>query len=217
MHRLVQFHAIERLGLSSSTVDSRSKEDGGMVNPLATIIDPPDNGNLRPNLLTALCQVLAEHTNTKDRCFFCIWEGHGWLPGNSSGGELVFTAPADTLNDLTSTLVRPSPVPPPFPTELKNQSKIDLPFRRYFLFEGPLNAANQFGWTLAEDCFVPESPNLFWPSDRTWCVASEIDLYCTLVAGSEALVEALMAQPQLETWRVFPEDPVTYGSDKINT
>ncbi len=80
-----------------------------------------------------------------------------------------------------------------------------------------MDAANQFGWTLSEDCFVPESPNLFWPHDHAWCVASEIDLYCTLVAGSESLVEALLADPHFEAWRVLPEDPVIYGSDEINT
>ena len=47
-------------------------------------------------------------------------------------------------------------------------------------------------------------------------MASEIDLYCTLVAGSEAMAEALIAEKRLETWRVYPEDSVTYDSDKIN-
>ena len=31
---------------------------------------------------------------------------------------------------------------------------------------------------------VPRSPNLFWPSDHAWCVATEIDLLFTLVAGT---------------------------------
>jgi hypothetical protein len=210
MHRLAQFHAIEQLR-TSLDLSSRSYEE--VINGL---VNPPDNGTLQSDLLTALCEILAEHTTTRESCFFCLWDGHGWLPDKPTGGGLVFTASADAVAYIPSTPLQPSPAPPPFPTELENQPKVDLPFRSYFLFEGALEAANQFGWRLSEDCFIPESPNLFWPQDRAWCVASEIDLYCTLVAGSESLAEALVADPRLETWRVLPEDPVTYGSDEIN-
>jgi hypothetical protein len=187
MHRLVQFHAIEQARSSLSTVDRQSRSYGEIVNGL---VHPPDTGTLEPARLTALCEVLAQHTNTKDSCFFCIWEGHGWLP------------------DMRTSQL---------PDVLENLPKIDLPLRRYYLFEGPLHAASQFCWTLTETCFVPASPNLFWPADHAWCVASEIDLYCTLIAGSEALAEALLADARLETWRVYPGDSVTYDSDGINT
>ncbi len=147
-------------------------------------------------------------------CFFCLWDGHGWLPDRPTGGELVFTS--NDLTDIPSPPLHRSPVPPPFPIELETQRKVHLPSRSYYFFEGPLEAATQFGWKLTQDCFMPESPNLFWPSDHAWCVASEIDLYCTLVAGSELMAEALIAEKRLETWRVYPEDSVTYDSDKIN-
>jgi hypothetical protein len=65
--------------------------------------------------------------------------------------------------------------------------------------------------------FSPQSPNLFWPQDRTWCVASEIDLFCTLVAGSEKLAETLLGDARFEAWRVFPGNPITWDSDDINT
>ncbi len=62
---------------------------------------------------------------------------------------------------------------------------------------------------------VPDgSPNLFWPQDHAWCVASEIDLYCTIVGGPQALADALVANPALEAWRVEPEDPVTSDGDR---
>jgi hypothetical protein len=48
-------------------------------------------------------------------------------------------------------------------------------------------------------------------------LASEIDLFCTLVAGSNALAESLMADPRLEVWRVFPDDPIALDSDDLNT
>jgi hypothetical protein len=204
MHRLVQFHAIAR-----PTDDRPATAAAGW--------SAPDTGNLSPDLLSTLCKILAQHTSTKDSCFFCLWDGHGWLPDKPSRSELIFTSSTDTWEDLPSTPIPPAPVPPPFPAELANQSKLDLPLRRYYLFEGALDAASQFGWTLSNDCFVPQSPNLFWPQDHAWCVASEIDLYCTLIAGSESLAEVLLADPGFEAWRVLPGDPITHGSDEINT
>jgi hypothetical protein len=210
MHRLAQFHAIEQ---PHTSLNGPTRSYAEVINGL---VNPPDNGSLQSDLLMALCEILAEHTTARESCFFCLWDGHGWLPDKPIGGGLVFTASADSPKNTASTPIQPSPVLPTFPTEVENQQKIDFPFRSYFLFEGPLDTANQFGWRLTEDCFRPESPNLFWPSDHAWCVASAIDLYCTLVAGSEAMAEALIADKRLETWRVFPEDSVTYGSDMIN-
>ncbi|MGA8027589.1 MAG: hypothetical protein WB992_10610, partial [Bryobacteraceae bacterium] len=94
---------------------------------------------------------------------------------------------------------------------------VRLPNRSYFLFKGPLDAATELGWTMPGGSFIPQSPNLFWPQDHAWCVASEIDLFCTLVAASEALAETIVNDPHLEAWRVFPGDPINRDSDKINT
>ena len=210
MHRLAQFHAIEQ---PPASPDRPTRSYGEVINGL---VNPPNNGSLQSDLLAALCETLAEHTTTRQSCFFCLWDGHGWLPDKPTGGDLAFTASADAPQNIPSMPIQPSTALPPFPTDVENYPKLDLPFRNYFLFEGPLDAARQFGWRLTEDCFMPESPNLFWPEDRAWCVASEIDLYCTLVAGSEALAEALIADKRLETWRVYPEDSITYDSDKIN-
>jgi hypothetical protein len=65
--------------------------------------------------------------------------------------------------------------------------------------------------------FITQSPNLFWPQDHAWCVASEIDLFCTLVAGSNEMAESVIANPRLEVWRVLADDPVDVDSDDQNT
>jgi hypothetical protein len=109
------------------------------------------------------------------------------------------------------------PVPPAVPTEVLDGPRIRLPGRDYILFAGSLAAAPELGWANPSGGFLPQSPNLFWPQDHAWCVASEIDLFCTLIAGSEALAQALMGDPRLETWRVRPADPIAFDSDQINT
>jgi len=91
-----------------------------------------------------------------------------------------------------------------------------LPFRDYILFEGPVEAATELGWNMLGRGLIAQSPNLFWPEDHAWCVASEVDLFCTLVAGSNALAESLIADPRLEVWRVFADDPVSWDSDEKN-
>src|SRR5215813_957460 len=63
MHRLAQFHAINRARAGASIGTA----------------DPPETGNLEPNRLTSLCEVLRRHTNTPQFCWFCIWRGYGFL------------------------------------------------------------------------------------------------------------------------------------------
>jgi hypothetical protein len=80
-----------------------------------------------------------------------------------------------------------------------------------------LEAATDLGWIMPRGMFVSQSPNLFWPHDHAWCVASEIDLFCTLLAGSNALAENLIADPRLEVFRVFAGDRVSADSDDKNS
>jgi hypothetical protein len=153
--------------------------------------------------LRILCATLAEHTSTPRSCWFCLWDGYGWLHGS----------PSVAIMGNHGYI----PIPPALPAKVLEGPHVRLPSREYLLFAGPLTAAPQLGWTDPYGFFFPQSPNLFWPHDHAWCVASEIDLFCTLVAGSEALAQALVDDPRLEAWRVQPADPIAFDSDQINT
>jgi hypothetical protein len=199
MHRLAQFHAINR--------------------PEVTDVDEagngPRNGNLPPDLLKAVCAAVSAHTETPDSCFFCLWEGYGWLRDTGSSGRIVFT-PIGYTGPPEPPFGYTDAVPEFIRAAVSAEPRVYLPGRDYLFFEGPLEGAVEFGEYLTPEHFLPQSPNLFWPEDRAWCVGSEIDLYCTLVGGSDALAEQLLADPQLEAWRVFPDDPITSDSDHIN-
>lgn len=197
MHRLAQFHAVNRARAGAS---------------IATA-DPPETGNLEPNKLTILCGVLRRHTNMPQSCWFCVWRGYGWLD-DKQNSNLVFTKTDDPSGWSSDT--SDDPLPSALRAAVVSDVRLHLPYRDYLLFGGPLDVAIEIGWTLAGERFIPQSPNLFWPSDHAWCVASEIDLFCTLVAGSNELAEDLLAEPRLETWRVFADDPVHADSDEIN-
>lgn len=129
-----------------------------------------------------LAALLARHTTTPERCWFCLWDGYGNLHGWPA---VAYLWASDDPH------AKPPPPPPP-PPPLR-ESRVRLPHRDYLLFTGA--AAEAEGWE--------EGPNLWWPDDRSWCVASEIDLDYTLIGGSRALC-AELTRSGAET--VSPDD-----------
>ena len=62
----------------------------GRAGPERWDVGAPEWGNLDPEPLAVLCDILARHTATPAACWFGVWDGHGWLhPG--SGITAVFT------------------------------------------------------------------------------------------------------------------------------
>jgi hypothetical protein len=86
--------------------------------------------------------------------------------------------------------------------------RVGLEHRNCFLFRGPVSAGTAFrskAWF--------QSPTLWWPTDRAWCVASELDIFSTYVAGTPASLRALMGHPSLEVLECTAEqeiDPSPY-------
>ncbi len=54
------------------------------------------------------------------------------------------------------------------------------------------------GDALAFVAEMDQTPNLWWPHDRCWCVATDVDDDVTHI-GSVELITALHADPRLET------------------
>ncbi len=75
----------------------------------------------------------------------------------------------------------------------------------------------ELGHSPLPDWFLPQSPSIFWPDDESWCVATEIDLFCTYVGGSRALIDELLADERLEVWEAHLDDPVAHDSDALNS
>lgn len=153
----------------------------------------PNQGSLSAADAAALVEVLAGHTPLVDggrRRWLCLWEGYGWE-------NAVYLLPVDAPAELRANPPRP---PDPIPARVRQGGRVRLPYRDYFLYTGAVSAA------LA---FVPEerqSPNLWWAGDRSWCVASEIDLPWTYVGGSRELIAQVLAHPDLEALPALPDD-----------
>jgi hypothetical protein len=87
-----------------------------------------------------------------------------------------------------------------------------LPNRDYHLLEASLTAALES----ATDSPRYQSPNLWWPDDRSWCLATEIDLNTTYLACDDGCRDELLAAPDLEAWAIDPTAGIDWRSDPVN-
>lgn len=60
------------------------------------------------------------------------------------------------------------------------------------------------------------SPNVWWPEDRAWCVATDIDLYDTYVGGSVECVQAVLDHPDLEALPTSLDAKLDLGGGTVN-
>jgi hypothetical protein len=142
----------------------------------------PREGNLFISDAKALIEDLVRSTSGTESCYLCFWSGYG-------GGGVTYASPALPLaKPLVRTAVRPM---------------VELPAREYELFKGDLATAASFHMASGLE---PQIPNLWWPADRSWCVASEIDLKWTYVGGSRELIERVLADSRIEALPAAPDD-----------
>jgi hypothetical protein len=148
----------------------------------------PVHGSLPFRQPVRLASTLADFTSTPERCWFAIWEGFGDLPAG-----------------------------------IGNPPKLPMPHRDMILLSVPLAAVPEtsFGYAWYET--VPEhraggyrSPSLWWPDDRAWCVATDVDVSSSYLGGPQGCVDALVRDDELEVLQVSPDQLLTVDADTIN-
>jgi hypothetical protein len=87
-----------------------------------------------------------------------------------------------------------------------------LPAREYVLLHGPLRAAGE----VITGPVTQSGPSIWWPDDRAWCVATEVDFRWTYVGGKIACIESLELEPRLEVLRTLPQHRGDLYSDRVN-
>jgi hypothetical protein len=88
-------------------------------------------------------------------------------------------------------------------------ARFDLPpqaGREYVLLSGALASAVEVAESAEATGCPPTSPNLMWPEDCSWLLASEIDFDSTLVGGSDALITKIVDSRMIEARRVGSND-----------
>jgi hypothetical protein len=219
-----------------------AKFSGKTLHPLAQwdcIIPDPDDGQWSPPrhgepssaILLALVLHLGHFTTTPDRCFFAIWDGWGDLHGGGSHvlyRETTDSPPRSALGRWrvkrahTSSLEAHATPRDRFISERAAEAENCPKFefepktgRPYLLGAGPLDVITEVTDNTSFD--RPGLPvAMWWPADRAWFVASEIDFDSTLVAGSTELRDALLSSKALEAFEVQPDGILSLNGDTVN-
>jgi hypothetical protein len=191
-------------------------------------------GFFDPALLSHLVGALDGHTGTPDDVVFGVWTGWGSL--NGSVGVLSFWTAGDPVDvEAESAAIRAEHLASVSPEVSEAISAFTaaqrigadqaavlcLPGREYVLGSTSLHELSDPAWPLRAGMgwsrkFAGPMPQLIWPADHAWCVASEIDWDSTIVGGSRALIDAVLATDPLETFEVTPDDDLSFGGDTIN-
>ncbi len=155
----------------------------------------PDAGTLDAESCGNVAGVLTDYTTTPTECWFGYWNGYGRpVPLRSESRRRFGDRCAAFLNRF-SLLHRASSAA----DEVGPCAQIH-PGRCYRLTIGRvLDAA------AITDRMFDQSPNIWWPADRAWCLVSEIDFHSTYVAGPQTLVDALVATETLEVLQIDPD------------
>jgi hypothetical protein len=163
----------------------------------------PQAGSLWLPDAEVLAAIGRDWTATPEDCWFCVWDGFGW--GNASTFAVLTETgrPREIIEEP-----RLDPVPGP----VRAGPRVHLPHRDYLLYTGPAAAAAALA---SLDGTWGQCPNLWWPADRAWCVASEIDLPWTYVGGPRGLIDAILADERIEALPAAPQDPVSRVEDWV--
>ena len=193
--------------------------------------NPPRHGEPSSAILLTLVSHLGKFTTTPDRCFFAIWDGWGQLHSDSSLVTYGWTTDPPPRSALDRWRVkrahksRPEAQETPrdrFISERAAEAENCPRFefepktgRPYLLGAGPLDVILE----VADDTSFdrPRVPvAMWWPADRAWFVASEIDFDSTLVAGSRELRGTLLSSTALEALEVPPNGILSLNGDTLN-
>jgi len=84
--------------------------------------------------------------------------------------------------------------------------------RNHLLYRGPIEMA--LASVLGP--VSQQSPHLWWPDDRAWIVATDVDFDSTYVGGTPRSIERLSTDSRLEVLPALLSDVVVTLGDQIN-
>lgn len=180
---------------------------------------PPRTGVLPLDELAVLAGALARHTTTPESCLAAFWEGFGVLTGGTS--VLLTSVRGDPERPAWLDDDRPTGGEHP---EIAAAASIGLPGRDCLLLSLDVRALADRAWA-RESGFADapglteQTPTALWPEDLAWYLASEIDFDSTVIGGSRALVDeivALAAEGSIEALELPDEVDLTSAGDTVN-
>lgn len=149
------------------------------------------------------------HTSTPDAAWYAIWDGHGfdrasmrvaWRePPDSDDERLEREADRQRLsdeNERRTTEIR---------RELAAVPRFEAPHRTYYLVTGAVSAVDRVRYPSDNDW---RNPDLWWPDDRSWFVATDVDCWALYVGGSDDFIAEIAHHVGTPVEPVLPTDGV---------
>lgn len=234
MHALAQWDSLLRV----------ERDEGTRIAPDGREFSGGEYGALSAEQLASVAAHLAVHTETPEDAFVGLWPGRGGLIGfmGQSPSRAFFQAgdPAsaelahhnemlgrsfkDRFNNVFRRATWQEGI---LSREISEGPQLKLPDREYLLFRSSIRAFDDPSWILdapwrdlpaEEHGFDPsaQAPNLLWPADHAWVLASEIDYDSTIVAGSAALIQAICTDAALEALPIPEGASLNWDADIVN-
>lgn len=152
---------------------------------------PGDWWSLYRDLFGIVASIGERHTSSPDRAWFAIWEGHGFDKGTT---HIAYRGP---LGDESRRALEQERLALHDEDRRRNAAiraslgqlpRFDRPDRTYYLMEGPVTAATQLSFPGFDEW---RNPDLFWPDDRRWFVATDVEFWSLYIAGERIFIEEL--------------------------
>lgn len=210
MHPLVQWFSL------TDREERREWPDGWAVGQA-------EEGRLPAELLAALTGPLARNTRTPELLTAAFWIGWGELHDGAhmtlvlmaEGGDPEAVARERARVEAELREERRRAIAPAVREAIDRGPFFDWPGREMLLCSTSLGELADPTWP-AHAGVAGLTPQLLWPADRRWVVASEIDWDSTIVAGSRALIDEVLADEAFESYEVDEASDLTWDGDTIN-
>ena len=143
-------------------------------------------------LFTSVVAVGQRHTATPDEAWFAVWEGHGYVnreapmspsPPRASVEQpptgTAYDRAVDEDKQRNRAILR----------ALEGFPLVHRTIRSYYLLSAPLSAVAAMRYP--DDPFGWRNPDLMWPDDRAWIVATDVDFWSLLIGGHDQFLDEL--------------------------
>lgn len=157
------------------------------------------------DLFTLIASIGEMHTATPTQAWFAIWDGYGF-----GQGVTTIVWPDGVDRDVRRAAEREQREEDRRRAEAVRRGLAEVPwfsltYRGYRLFGGPVAAV-----AAIEEPGQPGQwwrPDLMWPDDRRWFVATDVDFWSLYLGGDEAFIAEIEAHCPTPTERVTVDDP----------
>lgn len=132
----------------------------------------PDDTLSKSEQLRVAVEALLQHTSSPTEGYLLMWDGWG--------------------DDV-------------FPDSILRTPRVVVPGREYYLCRVSLpdfvSGAVKNSWE-AETDHLMLPPAFIWPSDRAWCITSDVDPHWAGIGAEQALIDPLLTESRLDVVRV---------------